>query len=118
MFNLGADTVLCEGQSLFFDVTTANATYSWQDGSSGPTYTITKPGRYAVQVDEDGCGTASAVVVSYASKPVFASWTDTAVCVSQKILLDASYPQATYLWCDGSTSPIYIVSTQEEGHIQ
>jgi gliding motility-associated-like protein len=110
VFNLGADTVLCEGQTLFFDESTPNATYTWQDGSTGPTFTVTGPGRYAVQVDENGCGTASAVNVDYTSKPVLSTWTDTAICLSQKLVLDVSNPQSTYIWQDGSTSPIYSVS--------
>jgi gliding motility-associated-like protein len=113
MFILGADTTLCEGQSLTLDVTTPNAKYAWQDGSTGPAYTITKPGRYAVQVDENGCGTASSVVVSYASKPVVIPWTDTTICVSQNFLVDATYPQSNYLWQDGSTQPTFNV--QQEG---
>ena len=48
-FNLGNDTTLCIGESLILNPNMPNATYTWQDGSTNSTYTITQPGTYWVK---------------------------------------------------------------------
>jgi gliding motility-associated-like protein len=35
---------------------------------------------------------------------------DTTLCITQQLLLDATYPLSTYLWQDGSVLPQYTVS--------
>ena len=48
-FNLGNDTTLCIGESLILKPNMPNATYTWQDGSTNSTYTVTQPGTYWVK---------------------------------------------------------------------
>ncbi len=109
---LGNDTTLCEGQSLVLNAANSNATYLWQDGSTAPGYTVTAEGNYSVMVALDGCDTSGKIAVDYAAKPVVNLGSDTSLCGSEKLVLDASYPQASYLWQDGSTEAGYTV-TQE-----
>jgi large repetitive protein len=48
-FTLGADTRLCLGSTLTLDPKITGAVnYLWQDGSTTPTYTVTRPGLYSV----------------------------------------------------------------------
>ncbi len=53
--DLGNDTTVCNGQGLLLDATYPEATYLWQDGSSGPSFHITESGEYWVSVTTD-CG--------------------------------------------------------------
>ncbi len=48
--NIGNDTSICQGDSLFLDFTTPNATYLWQDSSTNSTYTITNTGTYWIEI--------------------------------------------------------------------
>ena len=48
-FNLGNDTTLCIGESLILKPNMPNATYTWQDGSTNSTYTVTHAGTYWVK---------------------------------------------------------------------
>ncbi|GAA4318659.1 gliding motility-associated C-terminal domain-containing protein [Flaviaesturariibacter amylovorans] len=57
-FTLGADTVLCPGTSLLLAPPQQDGQYRWQDGSAGRSYTVTAPGRYALEV-RNACGAAS-----------------------------------------------------------
>lgn len=50
MFNLGADTTLCSGQSISLDATSPNSTYLWQDGSTNAIFTVKNEGTYFVLV--------------------------------------------------------------------
>jgi len=47
--NLGADTSLCEGESLILMPNLPNATYTWQDSSHAATYEVKQPGTYWVR---------------------------------------------------------------------
>jgi gliding motility-associated-like protein len=54
------DTLLCDGQSLVLDATSGyGASYTWQDGSTQPTFTVKQAGLYSVNITND-CGTVDA----------------------------------------------------------
>ncbi|MBL0146163.1 MAG: gliding motility-associated C-terminal domain-containing protein [Chitinophagaceae bacterium] len=61
--NLGADANICNGQTI--QLNPGNfVTYIWQDGSKQSTYTVTKEGKYYVDVtDADGCSGSDTVVI-------------------------------------------------------
>ncbi len=107
---LGNDTTLCAGQTVTLNAAYANATYLWQDGSTQPLYTVTKQGAYSVDVTANGCDTIGKITVSYTTKPVINLGNDTTLCNTDKLVLDASYPQSSYLWQDGSTNPTFTVT--------
>ncbi len=53
---IGNDTTICEGGSVMFDAGTGFASYLWQDGSSGQSFTATQTGLFWVEVsNEYGC---------------------------------------------------------------
>ena len=47
--NLGADTALCESESIILNPNLPNATYTWQDSSHAATYEVKQPGTYWVR---------------------------------------------------------------------
>lgn len=59
---LGADTVLCAGDAIVLDATIAGASYTWQDGATTPTYTVTVPGIYWVEV-RAACTVGDTIVI-------------------------------------------------------
>jgi gliding motility-associated-like protein len=116
--NFGNDTTLCNGETLLLNATNNNASYLWQDGSTSPTYNVINAGTYSVKVDENGCDTSGRITVTYISKPIINLISDTTLCITQQLVLDASYPNSTYEWQDGSTSPQYAVSTEGKYIVQ
>jgi gliding motility-associated-like protein len=109
--NFSKDTTLCNGQSLLLNVSNGNATYLWQNGSTNPLYKIDSAGAYSVKIEENGCDTSGRIVVSYSQKPEISITKDTTLCVGDKLILDASSPNSTYLWQDGSTDAQLVVRT-------
>ncbi|HMQ88327.1 MAG TPA: gliding motility-associated C-terminal domain-containing protein [Flavilitoribacter sp.] len=109
---LGGDTsLLCVGQSLQLDATNPLATYSWQDGSTGPTYNVTTPGTYKVTV-VNGCGTRTdQIQISYINQPPTVSFgPDQTLCPGQTITLDATNPFGVYQWQNGASTPTFTVN--------
>ncbi|MFT3885936.1 MAG: hypothetical protein QM724_11050 [Flavobacteriales bacterium] len=105
--DLGPPIALCQGQSASFDVTVANGSYTWEDGSSSPTRTVSTPGHYSVTVTANTCVITDAVDVTVDPMPVAALPADSSLCQGQSLHLDATYPGASYRWQDGSTNATF-----------
>lgn len=111
VLNLGKDTMLCEGTSLLLKATNANANYVWQDGSTGETFMVNKPGLYYVKTtNSNGCSISDSINVKYTALPYVTLGRDTLLCSGQTILLQpyVNIP-VNYRWQDGSNFPSFNV---------
>lgn len=62
--NLGADTFICENESVHLQAGDGFNTYTWNTGASAPAITVNKPGLYTVTVtDINGCRATDTIVV-------------------------------------------------------
>jgi gliding motility-associated-like protein len=83
------------------------ATYTWQDGSTGPQYLVQQSGVYWVEVN-NSCGTATdEIKITTHRKPKVDLGSDTSICTYHPLLLDASSSAGgiTYQWENGSSFP-------------
>ena len=108
--HLGPDTAICTGQVLMLDVYLNGSVYDWQDGSTNPTYTVTRAGTYSVRVSNGVCDTTARIRVDYLDYPQSGRFKDTTICLNQELTLNAEIPNATYLWQDGSVLPQFTVT--------
>jgi gliding motility-associated-like protein len=110
--NLGNDIELCQGNILTLNANSPISTYQWQDNSTNPTYIVTQPGIYYVNV-YSRCDTAyDSINITYfdPQSPIIGN--DAVICQGDSVVLDATSPNATYLWQNNSTDSIFTV-TQE-----
>lgn len=110
VLNLGNDTTLCEDQILVLNAAYPNATYLWQDGSTSSIFTVKEQGNFGVQTELNGCVAVDNIDVNYINRPSVNLVTDTSLCITQQLTLNAFFPNARYLWPDGSTQPQYTVT--------
>ena len=61
---LGDDISLCQGEKIYLHISSANATYLWQDHSSSPDYTVSQAGTYWVNVTSNGCSSSDTIIVN------------------------------------------------------
>lgn len=108
--NLGPDLNLCPGQTATLNATTAGATYTWQNGSTSPTFTVTQAGTYSVTINVGGCTATDAVTVNYGVNPTVNLGNDVSLCPGQTLNLNATNPNSTYLWQNGSTAATFTVT--------
>ncbi len=110
---LGRDTILCTGDSLFFDLTQSdpNLGYIWSDGSTLPTFQIGKEGRYIARISNE-CGAMSDdIIVSYAMPPATQLGPDAGLCPDSTLLLSFTPQRLTsYIWQDGSRNEDFLVT--------
>jgi gliding motility-associated-like protein/CSLREA domain-containing protein len=104
---LPVDTALCEGQSLLLDVTTPDATYIWDDGSTGPTLLVESEGTYGVAVSLNGCNFTDEVLVEFGTLETIDLGADQDICPAEILLLDPGALGGTYLWQDDSSLPTF-----------
>jgi len=63
--SLGPDTTICQGTSTVFDAGEGYASYLWQDGSDGQSFTAGEAGTYWVEVsNEYGCKSRDTLILS------------------------------------------------------
>ena len=111
-FNLGNDTSLCMGETILLDATMPNASYRWQDYSTNPSLVVSKQGIYWVKFTVNNCSNTDTIFVKFKSLPAINLGNDTNLCPSETITLDATMPNASYLWQDYSTNPTFVASQQ------
>ncbi len=109
-FTLGADTVLCETVKLAYNFNLPGASYSWNDGSTKNSFTISAPGTYSLAVNQAGCTASDTINVMYKAMPVINLGRDTSLCAGQSVLLNAANGNATYNWNDNNSQSFYNVT--------
>ncbi len=108
---LGPDLTVCDGTAATFDVTNPGASYLWQDGSTGASYSTTTAGAVVVTVTMGPCAASDTALVAVNPLPAVDLGPDVSLCEFEVLTLDATYPGATYLWQNGSTSPYLAAGT-------
>ena len=61
-FSLGADTLLCDGDTLYLN---GGSNGTWQDGTTASSYTVTAAGTYWVELINNCGKTSDSIVVTY-----------------------------------------------------
>jgi gliding motility-associated-like protein len=108
-------TVCNQTDPTYLDVTTTNATYQWQDGSTGATYTTMAAGIYWVDITIPGCTRRDTFKVNLSEPLNIDLGPDFSVCDQNTSTLDATTPgTVSYLWQDGSTNPVLSISSPGE----
>jgi gliding motility-associated-like protein len=103
-FDLGRDTVLCEGQKLTLNGTVAGASYQWNDGLTQPTRIIQSTGLYWLEEQLSGCKKRDSIKIQFTTIPNQILGRDTSLCDGQIYPLKLSVPGAVYQWQDGTSS--------------
>lgn len=108
--NLGADTTICETESLVLDAGNQFLDYTWQDGSKNNSITVSTSGLYSVTVSNGTCTTTDAVEVKFNKKPEINLGADKEICGNEVVTLGSNLQNNySYVWEDGSSSPVRTV---------
>jgi len=107
---LGADTSLCQGNSLTLAANVPNAAYQWSNGSTAASIIVNNSGQYNVKVATNGCTATDTINVLFTAIPYFSLGTDTALCTSQTLALSTQLSGGNYVWQDASTLPAFTVA--------
>jgi gliding motility-associated-like protein len=112
-FDLGPDTILCEGQVLTLDAFVPDAEYVWQNNATFSSFDVIGPGLYWVNVSHGVCFQSDSIDVAYAIIPDDFLGEDANLCLVDSLFLAIDIDDAEYLWQDSSTQATYTIT--EEG---
>lgn len=109
--DLGADTIICSGDSLTIDAQNALNSFSWNTGSSTQTITVGQSGTFIVTVTTpENCSESDQMVVTKKAEIVVDLGSDFVLCDSATKQLNAGFENGSYNW--GSTSG-FAANTQQ-----
>ena len=108
-FSLGPDTSLCEGELLRFDLAQGSTSFIWQDSTTLPSFTISKPGLYWAKAELNECIFVDSIIVDIQEYPELDIGKDTTICVEMPLQLKAVNSNSSYLWQDGSENSSFEV---------
>lgn len=117
-FSLGADTIICYGQSIVLRPSPGATAYVWNNGSTADTLTANTTGVYWVNINRGGCTKTDSIQVTVISQPPLDLGSDTAVCIDSVLTLDVKNPLiATYNWSTGQTAGNITISLPGDYHV-
>lgn len=97
--DLGNDTIVCLGDTLWLDPGQGYTSYLWQDNSVFSLFPVVIEGNYSVEVtDEYGCVANESVAVDGVPKPVANIGGDQTLCTGDTIWLEATNGPFQYAW--------------------
>ena len=108
---LGPDTVLCEETVLLLSPAIAGASYVWQDGSAGSSFSVSGPGLYWVEASRNNCSERDSIQISEQALPRFELGPDTSLCQGNTLNMEgiATFG-GSYQWSTGQTDQSILVS--------
>jgi gliding motility-associated-like protein len=109
--DLGADVLLCSGDSILLDAGAPGSNYLWSDGSRGRQLRVRSPGVYWVSVFLRSCTGSDTIIIREDPLAIGDVLRDTTICPGQDLWFDMTGLGVNYLWSNGSTDPIFRVQT-------
>ena len=111
--DLGADTAVCEDETLIINAGMWN-TYDWNNGSNSQEIIVDQTGTYDVNVsDSNGCVGSDGIIVTVNPTPIIEVGNDTMVGAGYIFDLDAGLGYNTYLWSNNTTDPTTSILADE-----
>ncbi|MEL6652831.1 MAG: PKD domain-containing protein, partial [Bacteroidota bacterium] len=109
--SLGADTAICTGNSLTLSPGVMASSYSWTNGASSASISISSAGTYGVLVeDANGCTAEDSISVSLFATPSVSLGNDLVGCDGDTFVIAADMGFSSYQWSTGQTDSSIIVT--------
>jgi gliding motility-associated-like protein len=108
---LGPDQTICDTTTIILNPGVSGASYLWSTGATTSSISVGSTGSYWVQVSSGSCVLRDTMNAIVNALPQINLGSDTTLCPTQSLLLDAANSGATYLWSNGTIAQTLNVTT-------
>lgn len=111
--NLGADIIVCSGETVILNAANPGSTYLWNTGATTQTINVIATGNYSVVVTNGFSYADSDLIhVTINPTPVVNIGNNIQICENEGLILDAENVGSDYLWSTGAiTQTIFVNSS-------
>jgi gliding motility-associated-like protein len=109
-FSLGSDTALCQANLQLNAYVNGATAYHWNTAAITSAITVNQTGIYWADVTRDNCTYRDSIIINFKPYPIVSLGSDTTLCESIVISLNAQNAGSQYLWQDNSTSQVLSVN--------
>ncbi|MBK7038419.1 MAG: T9SS type A sorting domain-containing protein [Chitinophagales bacterium] len=111
--NLGADIIVCSGETVILNAANPGSTYLWNTGATTQTINVIATGNYSVVVTNGfSCTDSDLIHVTINPTPVVNIGNNIQICENEGLILDAENVGSDYLWSTGAiTQTIFVNSS-------
>lgn len=113
--NIGNDTTYC--QSFTRTLSTGIPTTRWNTGQTGSSITVNTPGKYWATVSNNCQSKTDTINLAFLPLKVNIG-NDTTICNGSTLVLNATTPNATYIWNNNSTNATLPVTNAGKYYVQ
>ena len=107
-FDLGNDTMICQGNNITLGQNLPDGEYLWQDGSMNQTIQVNSSGWYSVTVLDGICFFFDSIFIDVNDLPIVDLGPDSSFCLGDSLILNAGSFES-YLWQDASSDSFLVV---------
>lgn len=116
--SFGQDSVLCKGSTLHLQLTGTKSytSYTWQNGNSSTSHTVSSPGWYTVEASNDCGRTRDSILIKEVGKPLVFLGNDTVICPGSSLQLYNRFDSHTWnknKWWDASEKDTVVVKEKQ-----
>ena len=110
VFDLGADTAICDGETVTLDaVNAAGVSYEWSTSATTAQINVGTANIYSVTATKGACITTDNIQVDILDLPSIDFGSETVVCPNQPLILNATAPNGNIVWSNGSSGNSIVV---------
>lgn len=110
---LGNDTTICSGNAVTLmpvSQPVPGVSYIWSTGATTSSITVSSTGYYWLTASNAACAASDSVYISVLPSPAVNLGPDQKICPGASVVLDATSPNCTYTWSNGSHQASVTVS--------
>ena len=110
--DLGADTGICDGESLLLEGTPGMSSYLWSSGHTVSDVFVTIADTFWLNIiDSNGCSASDTIITQIHPLPTFSLGPDTTVCDGDSVQFSVPLSGLNYLWSTGKTTASVFATT-------
>ncbi len=117
-FDLGSDTTICEGDSIYLLGSTSNYNHLWYGGSVDTILKVDSNDVYWLSASNGPCVSSDTIQVNMDFRPVFSLGNDSILCQGDTLRLSTGLTSPnSFSWNTGSTMSNILVDSSDNYHV-